>query len=127
MVEHLLASLQREAGNHDVAPGFDSPVDNIAKLFLNIQVFVFFMSAVAISRLDNYIFRLIENRRVIDYWALRLADIAGKKDPVVFAVLFDIDADGGRPQHMPGLIIAAFEIAVDLHTFQVVHRGQNGG
>jgi len=96
-----LASLQGEAGNYDVATGFDSSVDNIAQLFLDIQVFVFFMRTVAVSRLDNYIFRRIEDRWVIDYGALWLANIPGKQNPVVFAVLLILMLMVAAPRTCP--------------------------
>ena len=55
------------------------------------------------------IIRRIENHRVVDYRAVRFADITGEEDTVFLAAIGYVDGDGCRAEDMTGIIETAFK------------------
>ena len=82
---------------------------------------MFLVSTVAISRLYDDIFGLIENCRVIYYGAVGLADITGKNHFAASAILLDVYAYGCRPEYMARFIVTAFDIVIDTDTIQIFY------
>jgi hypothetical protein len=79
------------------------------------------MGTVAVGRLYNYIFSLIEKSWVIYYGAVGLADITGEDYSVVLSILSDIHTYDCRAEHVTRFIMAALNTATDSDTTQIFH------